>query len=242
MLARISTGWTPPSRHCFPIASSIRNWSKVPEGWEVKGLGEIVKVVGGTTPSTKVLEYWREGTHCWATPKDLSELSSPVLLDTERKITEAGLAKIGSGLLPKGTLLLSSRAPIGYVAISEIPVAINQGFIGMPPCETVSNIFLLNWCTAYHEVIVNHANGSTFLEISKRDFRHIPMVMPDEAVMTAFEESARPLYVHIVSNERESRTLADQRDGLLPMLVSGEVLVCPRIRSAECGYIFGTQC
>ena len=152
-----------------------------------------------------------EGTYCWATPKDLSELTSPVLLDTERKITEAGLAKIGSGLLPTGTLLLSSRAPIGYLAIAETPVSVNQGFIGIPPSATVSNLFLLNWCRAYQEIIINHANGSTFLEISKRDFRHIPMVMPDEEVMTAFQESTGRLYDHIVSNERESRTLAAKR-------------------------------
>ena len=95
----------------FPDRLVDSELGEIPEGWEVKALGDVVDVLGGTTPSTKVLEYWNGGTHCWATPKDLSELSSPVLLDTERKITDAGLAKIGSGLLPKGSVLLSSRAP-----------------------------------------------------------------------------------------------------------------------------------
>ena len=209
----------------FPDRLVESELGEIPEGWEVKALGDVVDVLGGTTPSTKVSEYWRGGTHCWATPKDLSELSSPVLLDTERKITESGLARIGSGLLPKGSVLLSSRAPIGYLAIAETPVAINQGFIGIPPSETVSNLFLLNWCSTFHEVIVNHANGSTFLEISKKDFRHIPIVWPSEAVMAAFDDHVRGIYGRIVSNERESRKLTAQRNALLPKLVSGYVQI-----------------
>ena len=216
----------------FPDQLVDSELGEIPEGWEVKALGDVAEVVGGTTPSTKVKEYWDGGTHCWATPKDLSNLSSPVLLDTERMITEGGLAKIGSGLLPKGTLLLSSRAPIGYVAISEVPVAINQGFIGVPPGDMASNFVLLYWCSAFHDLIVNHANGSTFLEISKRDFRLIPIVMPDEAVIHAFDVYARSIHQRIASNERESRKLTAQRDSLLPRLVSGEVGVSNEDRSS----------
>ena len=214
-----------PAEHydLFPDRLVDSELGEVPERWEVRALGEVVEVVGGTTPSTKVIEFWQGGTHCWATPKDLSNLSTPVLLDTERKITDAGLDKIGSGLLPTGTVLLSSRAPIGYLAVSEEPVAINQGFIGIPPREKVSNLFMLYWCEASHEEIVNHANGSTFLEISKGNFRQLMVVMPDNAAMTTFDRSVRPLYERIVSNERESRSLAAQRDALLPGLVSGEV-------------------
>ena len=209
----------------FPDRLVDSELGEIPEGWEVKALGDVTQVVGGTTPSTKVTEYWEGGTHCWATPKDLSALSSPVLLDTERKITDAGLRQIGSGLLPTGTLLLSSRAPIGYLAVSEGPVAINQGFIAMPPRKGVSSLFMLHWCGVFHSEIVNHANGSTFLEISKSNFRRIPLVVPAEAAMTAFDRLTRTLHEHIVSNERQSRALAVQRDVLLPELVSGEVRV-----------------
>ena len=148
-----------------------------------------------------------------------------MLLDTERKVTDAGLDKIGSGLLPPGTLLLSSRAPIGYLAISEESVAVNQGFIAMPPHRRASNLFLLHWCSAFHEEIVNHANGSTFLEISKANFRGIPIAMPGETVMAAFDRRARLLHERVVSNEHESRALSLQRDALLPKLVSGDVQV-----------------
>ncbi len=211
----------------FPDHLVDSELGEIPEGWEVKPLGEVAEVVGGTTPSTKVNEYWEGGRHCWATPKDLSSLSSPVLLDTERKITDAGLQQIGSGLLPTGTLLLSSRAPIGYLAVSEEPVAINQGFIAMPPRKGTSNLFMLRWCRAFHDEIVSHANGSTFLEISKSNFRRIPLVVPTGAAMAEFDRLARMLHKRVVSNDRESRALAAQRDAQLPKLVSGNEVLSP---------------
>lgn len=182
-------------------------------------------MAGGTTPSTKETAYWEGGTHAWATPRDLSGLSVPVLLNTERRITDAALSQIGSGLLPKGTVLLSSRAPIGYLAVAEIPVAINQGFIAMTPKTGTSNLFLLLWASVAHEEIVSRANGSTFLEISKANFRPIPVVTPSADVMRVFEELARPLYERLVESARETRTLAALRDALLPKLISGELRV-----------------
>ena len=206
----------------FPDRLVPSELGDIPEGWEAKPLGVMVDVVGGTTPSTKVAEYWEEGIHCWATPKDLSALSAPVLLNTERRITDTGLRQIGSGLLPIGTLLLSSRAPIGYLAIAEVPVAINQGFIAMPPRDGSSNLFMLHWCKAFHNEIVNHANGSTFLEISKSHFRQIPILIPSSLVLSAWHDFASVLHNRIVSNEILSRMLVAKRELLLHELVSGE--------------------
>ena len=209
----------------FPDSFEDSELGEIPKGWEIQSIGDLADVVGGTTPSTKESAYWEGGTYAWATPKDLSGLSVPVLLNTERRITDAGLLQIGSGLLPMGTVLLSSRAPIGYLAVAEIPVAINQGFIAMTPKTGTSNIVLLLWASVAHEEIVSRANGSTFLEISKVNFRPIPIVTPPPAVMQAFEEQARPLYERIVEGARESHTLAALRDTLLPKLISGQIRV-----------------
>lgn len=209
----------------FPDSFEDSELGEIPKGWEIKSVDDLADVAGGTTPNTKESTYWEGGMHAWATPKDLSGLSVPVLLKTERRITDAGLSQIGSGLLPEGTILLSSRAPIGYLAVAEIPVAINQGFIAMTPKTGTSNIFLLLWTSVAHEEIVSRANGSTFLEISKTNFRPIPIVTPSADVMRAFEELARPLYERIIESARESRTLAAVRDMLLPNLVSGELRV-----------------
>ena len=205
----------------FPDQLVDSELGEIPEGWEVENLGQVVEVFGGATPSTKRPEYWEGGIHCWATPKDLSNIASPVLLDTERKITDAALNKISSGLLPSGTLLLSSRAPIGYLAISEVPVAINQGFIAMPPRDAPSNWYMMLWCKASHEEIISHANGSTFLEISKANFRKIPMALPDSELLSEFDKFVGSLYGRVSVNQRESQTMATKRDGLLPILLSG---------------------
>ena len=209
----------------FPDSFQHSELGEIPKGWRITTIADLAEIVGGSTPSTKEPAYWEGGTHYWATPRDLSGLWIPVLIETERRITDAGLSQISSGLLPKGTVLLSSRAPIGYLAIAEVPLAINQGFIAMKPRTGVSNLFLLYWTRASHETIVSRANGSTFLEISKANFRSIPLAAPPEAVMNAFDIMTRPLHERIVESIRESRTLATLRDTLLPKLVSGELRV-----------------
>ena len=203
-----------------------------PEGWEVSAIGDEVRVVGGSTPSTKEPAFWDGGLN-WATPKDLSTLAAPVLLETARTITKTGLAKISSGLLPVGAVLLSSRAPIGYLAIAEVPVAINQGFIGMICDSRISNVFAWLWTLENMEAIKAKANGSTFQEISKGNFRPLPMIVPPEPVVQAFDAVAKPLYERIAKNERETRTLAQTRDLLLPRLMSGELRLTDADRMVE---------
>ncbi|RJP25764.1 MAG: restriction endonuclease subunit S, partial [Deltaproteobacteria bacterium] len=195
----------------FPDSFEDSELGEIPKGWTVQTIGNLADVVGGSTPSTKEPRYWDGGAHYWATPKDLSGLTVPVLLGTERRISDAGLSRIGSGLLPKGTVLLSSRAPIGYLAVAEVPVAINQGFIAMKPKTDVSNLFLLLWASVAHEEIISRANGSTFLEISKANFRPIKLIAPSTAVMRAFDAQVRPLYQRIVECACESHTLAALR-------------------------------
>ena len=209
----------------FPDRFVESELGEIPEGWRVETVGDLSDVVGGTTPRTKEPTYWNGGIHAWATPKDLSALLAPILLDTERQITDAGLSQISSGLLPKGTVLLSSRAPIGYLAIAEVPVSINQGFIAMKPKTGISNIFLLLWASVAREEIVSRANGSTFLEISKANFRPIPLIKPTAEVMQEFDQLARPLYEKVANCVRESRTLSQVRDLLLPRLISGKIRV-----------------
>lgn len=194
----------------------------LPEGWRWGKLGELSDVKGGGTPSTKHPEFWNGNIH-WTSPKDLSSLSFPVLLDTEKKITEAGLKKVSSGLLPKGTLLLSSRAPIGYLAITEIPTAINQGYIALQCNKNFSNLFLLYWLKKNIDLIISNANGSTFLEISKTAFRNIEIIIPDNKFVSKFTTTIEPLFSQIVKNEKENLTLKTVRDLLLPKLMSGEI-------------------
>jgi len=218
-------GFESPYLHLFPDAFQDSEAGHIPKGWTITPVGEVVDCVGGGTPSTAEPKYWEGGTHHWTTPKDFSALQAPVLLDTDRKLTDAGIAKISSGLLPAGTLLLSSRAPVGYLAIAAMPVAINQGFIAMKCNDSASNFFMLNWCLTNMAEIESRATGTTFAEISKQNFRPIRVVLPPKELMAAFTAKVAPLYAQITANLHQSRTLATLRDTLLPKLLSGELSV-----------------
>lgn len=198
----------------------------LPRGWSERAIGGQVEIAGGATPSTGDLSLWEPAEHRWATPKDLSTLADLALSDTARRISSAGLAKISSGLLPPGTVLLSSRAPIGYLAIAQEPVSINQGFIALKPNAGLGSAYLYLWCKANMEAILANANGSTFQEISKKNFRPITSATPDDqAVFDGFNKVVAPLIDRIVAAAKENRTLAETRDYLLPRLMSGQVRV-----------------
>jgi type I restriction enzyme S subunit len=217
----------------FPDAFQESPIGPVPKGWTIQPVGEVVDCVGGGTPSTAEPKYWEGGTHHWTTPKDFSSLHAPVLLDTDRKLTDAGIAKISSGLLPAGTLLLSSRAPVGYLAIAAMPVAINQGFIALKCNDCASNFFMLNWCQTNMAEIESRATGTTFAEISKQNFRPICVVLPPKELVASFTSKVAPLYAQITANLLQSRTLATLRDTLLPKLLSGELSVAsiPKVKA-----------
>ena len=213
----------------FPDRLVDSEMGPIPEGWKVSEIGSEVDVRGGATPSTKEPVYWNEGQHHWATPRDLSKLSSLVLLETDRKITDAGVQKISSGLLPTGTVLLSSRAPIGYLAVVGVPTAVNQGFIAMVCERRLPNLYVLFWCHESLEHIKGIAGGSTFSEISKKAFRPLPVVVPSQGVLGLYEKMSRPLYGRVVASTSDAALLASLRDKLLPKLISGKM----RARDAE---------
>lgn len=204
----------------------FREWfvERAEEGWEEGTLGDILSVQGGTTPSTKNPAFW-DGEYCWTTPRDLSGDQSLYLFDTARKITAEGLGQIGSGLLPVGTLLLSSRAPVGYMAFAAVAVAINQGYIAITGNAGYSNRFIYLWLKANMETVKGHANGSTFQEISKSAFKTIELIIPPKARVKEFDSVVEPLFEKIKTNQLQTQSLTKLRDTLLPKLMSGEVKI-----------------
>lgn len=213
----------------FPAAFQESELGPIPQGWQVVPIGEMVSALGGSTPSTANPAFWVGGTYAWATPKDLARLSDPVLLATERCVTAAGLEQCRSGMLPQGTVLMSSRAPVGYLAITEIPVAINQGFIAMVCDKGVPNHYILRWLAENMDVVIAHANGTTFLEISKANFRPIPALLPAQPILNHFDALVGSWHAQMVNNLREMHTLSRIRALLLPKLLSGGI----RVNTAE---------
>jgi len=208
---------TPPPR-LFSLTNSKIQSSLDSEGWTIEPVGDVVSCVGGSTPSTAEPKFW-EGELIIGRHQKICPCYKRVLIETERRITDQGVAKISSGLLPAGTLLLSSRAPVGYLVIATMPVAINQGFIAMKCNERASNYFMLNCVDRTWLRSKAAPAGRRIAEISKHNFRPIPVVLPPKELMAAFTEKLARLYAQIIANLHQSRTLAMLRDTLLPHLM-----------------------
>lgn len=204
----------------------FRQWFVVgaKEEWEEKTIGDVVEIKGGSTPSTKNPDYWN-GNISWTSPKDLTGEQSIFIFSTERTISADGLAQISSGLLPKGTLLLSSRAPIGYLAITDIELAINQGYIAILNNSCISCYYMYLWCKYNMEGIKAAGNGSVFQEISKSVFRQLPFLLPPKDILSNFNSIIESYFQKIHSNQTQINILKKFRDTLLPKLMSGEIRV-----------------
>lgn len=165
-----------------------------PSDWVETTLGEVAEIVGGTTPSTKDDTFWN-GNIPWITPKDLSGNTSVYIKNGERNVTEIALKNTGIKLLPKNSVLFSSRAPIGYIAINKIPVTTNQGFKSLIPNEKSNFKFLYYWLKQNSGNIEKQASGSTFMEVSGAVVKQIKILLPPlteqqaiASVLSAFDD------------------------------------------------------
>lgn len=204
----------------------FRQWFVVEakEEWEEGKLGDILSVKGGTTPSTKEPSFW-DGDIAWTSPRDVTTLNGLYLFETEKRITQKGLEQISSGLLPSGTLLMSSRAPVGVLAFAEIPLAINQGYIAILDDKGYSKEFIYLWLKTNMDLVHSYSNGSTFMEISKSAFKSLDISIPSKNEVECFVQEVKPYFEKIRTNEIQIRTLTKTRDGLLPKLMSNEITI-----------------
>ena len=202
----------------------FRQWFVVErkEEWEEGKLGDVLTVKGGTTPSTKEPSFWN-GEIAWTSPRDVTTMDGLYLFETEKKITQKGLEQISSGLLPSGTLLMSSRAPVGVLAFAEIPLAINQGYIAIIDDKGYPKEFIYLWLKANMDLVHSYSNGSTFMEISKSAFKSLDISIPSKNEVECFVQEVKPYFDKIRTNEIQIRTLTKTRDGLLGRLMSGEI-------------------
>ncbi|MCM1385767.1 MAG: restriction endonuclease subunit S [Bacillus sp. (in: Bacteria)] len=147
--------------------------------WKMCTIADIGTVVGGATPSTKKEENYAGGTIAWITPKDLAGFTGRFISCGERNITETGLKSCSAQIMPKHTVLFSSRAPIGYIAIAANEVCTNQGFKSVIPNENVDYMFLYYLLKYNKENIENLGSGTTFKEVSAPTMREVPIRVPE---------------------------------------------------------------
>ena len=146
--------------------------------WVECTISDIGTVVGGATPSTKKSENYVDGKIAWITPKDLSTFKGRYIVSGERNITESGLKSCSTKLLPKNTVLFSSRAPIGYIAIAANEVCTNQGFKSVIPNENTDPLFLYYLLKFNKDKIERMGSGTTFKEISAKVMKSIKVFVP----------------------------------------------------------------
>jgi type I restriction enzyme S subunit len=208
----------------FPDSMEDSELGMIPVGWSWGTTGDLFDIVGGGTPSTGTIEFWN-GDIYWTTPKDLSIQNGLITTKSARLVTLAGLAKISSGLLGRHSVLMSCRAPIGYLSVTAVPTATNQGIIAILENEKYSPLFLVNWLLASMSEIENRAGGATFAEISKKAFRDIPFLECGALLNEEFNLIASPILLQLESLTEQTDSLIALRDGLLPRLISGELKI-----------------
>lgn len=196
----------------------------IPEGWKVGRLDEIADVVGGSTPSKAKPEYYTQKGIAWLTPKDLSNHPAVYTSRGEIDITEEGYNSTSTKLMPKGTILFTSRAPIGYISIAQNDICTNQGFKSLVP-KKAGTCFLYCFLKYVTPEIENKSTGSTFKEASGALMKSLQVLMPEQKVFEDFETIVSPLFARIESLEKENSRLSLLRDTLLPRLMSGELEV-----------------
>ena len=191
--------------------------------WKEGAISDLGTVVGGSTPSKSKPEYYTDNGIAWITPKDLSADKSKFILHGADDITELGLKNSSASVMPAGTVLFSSRAPIGYIAIADGEVTTNQGFKSVVPNSNIGTAFVYFFLKNALPTIENMASGSTFKEISGSAMRTVPAIIPDDESLQEFADFCEPLFQQQRTLEAENRYLTALRDSLLPKLMSGEL-------------------
>ena len=211
-------------QQCFALYRHFFVEKAMPE-WESGTISDFGDVVGGSTPSKAKPEYFTKHGIAWITPKDLSVNKSKFIARGADDVTELGLRNSSARLMPRGTVLFSSRAPIGYIAIASGEVCTNQGFKSIVPKQNIGTAFVYFFLKDNLEIIESMASGSTFKEVSGATMKGIPAVIPDTQTLTKFNEACAPMFEQQELLEQENAKLAGLRDTLLPRLMSGELSV-----------------
>lgn len=193
--------------------------------WAIGTISDLGAVVGGSTPSKAKPEYYTETGIAWITPKDLSVNKSKFISHGENDITELGLKNSSATIMPEGTVLFSSRAPIGYIAVAAGEVTTNQGFKSIVPKPEIGTAFVYYFLKHNLPIIEGMASGSTFKEVSGSTMKGVPAVIPDTDTIARFNDFCSPIFAQQRILEKQNQSLAALRDNLLPKLMSGEIEV-----------------
>lgn len=212
-------------RFRFPGYQNTKFENGIPEGWKIERIGNIGEVIGGGTPSTENEEYW-DGDIPWLSPVDLSDNTNVYVSRGGKNITKLGLQKSSAKMMPKDTVLLSSRAPVGYVALAKNPICTNQGFKSVV-CNTsvIQPIYLYFYFRMNKNYLQSIASGATFPELSGSMMKKLKVLLPQMELQKEFSKKANIFISKAELLSEQITNLTQQRDLLLPRLMRGALEV-----------------
>jgi type I restriction enzyme S subunit len=212
-------------RFRFPGWQNAKFENGIPVGWKIERIGNVGEVIGGGTPSTENEEYW-DGEIPWLSPVDLSDNTNVYVSRGGKNITKLGLQKSSAKMMPKDTVLLSSRAPVGYVALAKNPICTNQGFKSVV-CNTslIQPIYLYYYFRMNKNYLQSIAGGATFPELSGSMMKKLKVLLPPMKVQQEFSKRAKIFIEKAELLSEQITNLTLQRDLLLPRLMSGKLEV-----------------
>lgn len=212
-------------RFRFPGYKNAKFDNGLPVGWKVEKLGEIGEIVGGGTPSTEKEEYWN-GEIPWLSPADLSDNTNIYVSKGNKNITQLGLAKSSAKMMPKDTVLLSSRAPVGYVALAKNPICTNQGFKSVVCNQSkIKPLYLYFFFKMNTNYLQSIATGATFPELSATMMKKIKVLLPSINLQEQFVDTISASIIKADLLFDQITNLTTQRNLLLPRLMSGKLSV-----------------
>lgn len=194
----------------------------LPKGWKMVRLGEVAQIVSGSTPRTNQPSYW-DGDIVWITPADLSKFDSIEIYDSARKITEEGYKSCSTTILPVGTVLLSSRAPIGHLAIAGKEMCTNQGFKSLIPNQSIHSYYLYFILKQFKDRLINLGAGATFKEISKTSVEKFEIPLPPLPLQQEFASLVEGIEAEKARQAESGKKLDELFDGLMHRAFTGEL-------------------
>lgn len=206
----------------FPSAIVDSELGEIPEGWAVRTLSDLINIIGGGTPNRSIAEYWN-GDIPWFSIKDLPNSSDIFVIDTDERITELGLKKSSTKLLPENTTIITARGTVGKLALIDKPMCMNQSCYGITGADGIGPLFNYFNLKEAISTLQRNTHGAVFDTITTKTFESYSSAFCGKSLADRFDQSARQLLDKIKCNLYQIRTLSDLRDSLLPKLLSGEI-------------------
>lgn len=188
--------------------------TKLPQMWQIKKLGESAKIINGGTPKTKIKKYWN-GEIAWITPADMGKLEKIYVEETSRTITDLGLEKSSAKLFPPSSVILSTRAPIGHLAINTVPMSTNQGCRAVIPLKELDYKYLFYFLKSNINLLNKLGTGTTFKELSSKNLKDVEIPLPPLPEQKQIVSILQEAFWHDRSGDSKLRTQYPKRRGTL---------------------------